>query len=129
MIESSRKHGPFDPRYPVLPKLAAPVWEPRPDENEQERLDWSAFLARFFPNHRRHDLETLTAYEAYRNRLGQRSPDQTSATWPSRVDRRRSGFLPVGEAPYAAASSSRFWVNGGRGSGRRLLLNIFAGSS
>jgi CspA family cold shock protein len=30
-------------------------------------LDWSAFSARFFPGRRRHDLEALKAYEAYRN--------------------------------------------------------------
>lgn len=31
-------------------------------------LDWSAFSARFFRGRRRHDLEALKAYEAYRNR-------------------------------------------------------------
>ena len=30
-------------------------------------LDWSAFSARFFPGRRRHDLEALRAYGAYRN--------------------------------------------------------------
>jgi hypothetical protein len=68
MVESARKHGPFDRRYPALPKLAAPIWEPRPDENDEEQLDWSALLARFFPNRRRHDHEALAAYEAYKNR-------------------------------------------------------------
>jgi hypothetical protein len=34
-----------------------------------ERLDWSVFLARFFPNRSRHDFEALAAYEAYRNRF------------------------------------------------------------
>ena len=32
-----------------------------------ERLDYSTFLARFFPNRRRHDFEAITAYVAYRN--------------------------------------------------------------
>jgi hypothetical protein len=30
-------------------------------------LDWSAFLRRYFPGRRRHDLEALKAYEAYRS--------------------------------------------------------------
>jgi hypothetical protein len=30
-------------------------------------LDWSAFSTRFFPGRRRHDLEALRAYGAYRN--------------------------------------------------------------
>jgi hypothetical protein len=60
MIETARKHGPFDRRYPVRPKLAT-SWEPRADA---KRLEWSAFLARFFPNRRRHDFEALAAYEA-----------------------------------------------------------------
>jgi hypothetical protein len=66
VFESSRKHGPFDSRYPTLPKLAAPIWDP--DENDEEQLDWSALLARFFPNRRRHDREALASYEAYKNR-------------------------------------------------------------
>jgi hypothetical protein len=107
MVESSRKHGPFDSRYPARTKLAPPTWEPRPGKNEQERLDWSAFLAQFFPDHRRHDHEALAGYEAYRNRLEQGSPDQTSATLQSRLDWRRSGFFSAAEAPYAAVSSSR----------------------
>jgi hypothetical protein len=36
-----------------------------------ETLDWSAFLARFFPNRRRHDFEALAAYESYRHALEQ----------------------------------------------------------
>jgi hypothetical protein len=30
-----------------------------------ERLDFSAFLARFFPGRRRHDFAAITAYAAY----------------------------------------------------------------
>ena len=29
-------------------------------------LDWLAFTAAYFPGRRRHDLEALTAYSAYR---------------------------------------------------------------
>jgi hypothetical protein len=69
MVESTRKHGPFDFRYPVRPKIATPVWELQGDRDGPGRLAWSVFLARFFPNRRRHDFEALAAYEAYRNAL------------------------------------------------------------
>ena len=69
MVESGRKHGPFDFRYPVRRKLATPVWELQPQRDGPERLEWSVFVARFFPNRLRHDSEALAAYEAYRNAL------------------------------------------------------------
>jgi hypothetical protein len=83
MVESSRRHGPFDVRYPLRPKLAAITWELQPGEDRLERLDWSAFLARFFPNRRRHDLEALAAYESYRNALGQASLAAGTVTGPA----------------------------------------------
>jgi len=67
MVESARKHGPFDRRYPVRPKRASPDWGLRPHESGAQRLEWSAFLARFFPDRHRHDFEALAAYEADRN--------------------------------------------------------------
>jgi hypothetical protein len=30
-------------------------------------LDWEGFLSRYFPERRRHDLEAITAYAAYRS--------------------------------------------------------------
>jgi hypothetical protein len=72
MVEPARRHGPFDTRYPVRPKLAATTWELHP-RDRLERLVGSAFLARFFPNSRRHDLGALAAYESYRNALEQAS--------------------------------------------------------
>ncbi|MGH3085262.1 MAG: hypothetical protein ACRDNP_14655 [Gaiellaceae bacterium] len=68
MVESGRKHGPFDIRFPVRRKIATPVWELQPDRDGPGRLEWSTFLARFFPNRRRHDFEALAAYEAYKTR-------------------------------------------------------------
>ena len=40
-------------------------------------LDWASFSAAFFPGRRRHDLEALTAYGAYRSAqdLGARPGD------------------------------------------------------
>jgi hypothetical protein len=69
MVESSRKHGEFDVRWPVLPKLAARTWVPERDDNDADQLEWSAFLRRFFPNRRRHDRAALAAYEAYQRWL------------------------------------------------------------
>jgi len=39
MVESARKHRPFDDRYPVRLKLPAPSWDLRPDGDGGERLD------------------------------------------------------------------------------------------
>jgi hypothetical protein len=64
MVESSRRHGHFDGRYPVLPKPAARRWVPDRDD-DGDPLDWSGFLGRFFPNRLRHDQAALAAYEAY----------------------------------------------------------------
>ena len=68
MAEPARKHGPLDDRYPSPLKLPAPSGL-RPTENGEERLDWAAFLARSFPNRRRHDFAAVAAYEAYREEL------------------------------------------------------------
>ena len=78
MVETARKHGPFDDRYPVRLKLPASSPDLRVDEDGGERLEWSQFLARFFPNRRRHDFAALAAYEAYR------VPVQASAERPAR---------------------------------------------
>jgi hypothetical protein len=57
------------PRQPVGLKLV-----PAPDADDLDRdanvqpvLDWQGFLARYFPGRRRHDLEALTAYAAYKS--------------------------------------------------------------
>jgi hypothetical protein len=72
MVEASRKHGEFDGRWPGLPKLAPRTWVPDPGDSDADELDWSAFLKRFFPNRRRHDLAALAAYEGYKRWLGLR---------------------------------------------------------
>jgi hypothetical protein len=69
MVESSRRHGEFDGRWPVLPKLAERAWMPQGADTDGDQLDWSAFLSRFFPNRRRHDLAALAAYQAYKHWL------------------------------------------------------------
>jgi len=43
-------------------------------------LGWQAFIARYFPNTRRHDLEPLTAYGAYKRAHGrQANPDRVAS--------------------------------------------------
>jgi len=39
------------------------------------RLDWNAFSTRSFPGSRRHDLQTISAYDAYSR--GGRRPEST----------------------------------------------------
>jgi hypothetical protein len=113
MFESARKHGPFDERYPARQKLPAPRWDLRLDGEGEERLEWSAFRGRFFPNRRRHDFEALAAYEAYRSTLAQRTQEQRPATHRALAGRRdgRSrnrpaaalARVPVSVAPSSAA--------------------------
>ena len=69
MVESSRRHGHFDGRYPALPKLVERRWVPESADAEGGQLDWSAFHRRFFPNRRRHDRAVLAAYQAYKHWL------------------------------------------------------------
>lgn len=68
MVESSRRHGHFDGRYPVLPKHVARTGVPVADADGVQ-LDWSAFLGRFFPRSRRRDGVALAAYDAYKHWL------------------------------------------------------------
>jgi hypothetical protein len=87
MIESSRRHGHFDARWHTKgvnpPRaLASPAHDCDPIqswENEGGRfsmsnendtsagLEWDAFSTRYFLGERRHNLEALKAYEAYRS--------------------------------------------------------------
>src|SRR5438128_561906 len=104
MVESVRKHGPFDDRYPVRLKLPAPSRDLRLDGEGGERLEWSAFLARFFPNRRRHDFAALTAYEAYRNTFDHRTPQQRPTPHRALPGRRDGGSR---SRPAAAVASAR----------------------
>ena len=44
---------------------AAPAPDP-PGAGVGEKLDWDAFSARYFPGRRRHDLDAVAAYGAYK---------------------------------------------------------------
>jgi hypothetical protein len=75
-LEHSRKHGPFDRRYPPIRHKPAPASLWRLGE---EPLDWQGFLARFFPDSKRHDFDALAAYESYVNDVEGRPADDSSA--------------------------------------------------
>ena len=66
-MEASRKHGPFDTRWPCAHKdrsSAEPTVSLRGEEVAQA-LDWDAFSARHFPERPRHDSHARSAYAAY----------------------------------------------------------------
>lgn len=67
VVEASRKHGPFDTRWPSTrnDSAAAVPTAPLRSEEAAEALDWEAFSNRYFPGRRRHDMEALTAYATY----------------------------------------------------------------
>jgi hypothetical protein len=64
-------------------------------------LDWQSFSTRYFPGRRRHDLEALTAYGAFRRRsrppLGRASGERAQADRPAHTD----DAVPVEEAVQA----------------------------
>jgi hypothetical protein len=96
MVKPTNKHRPFDTRYPARPTRITPKWVLQPD---QELLEWDAFLARYFPGSRRHDLEPLAAYGAYRTALAKASPPKDSARPQTQRTRRRRTLrtnTPVG---------------------------------
>jgi hypothetical protein len=68
VVEASRKHGPFDTRWPSARRdslAAVPTVPPFRAAEAAEALDWEAFSNRYFPGRRRHDMKALTAYATY----------------------------------------------------------------
>jgi hypothetical protein len=65
MLES-RKHGPFDLRWPQHARVRQPV--PAADGRSEgpDGLDWKEFCNRYVATRRRHELQALNAYAAYR---------------------------------------------------------------
>jgi hypothetical protein len=67
-VDPSRRHGRFDLRWPARPLRGAADWRaPAPVGlgDVPDGLDWEAFSTRYFPGRRRHDLEAISAYDAY----------------------------------------------------------------
>jgi hypothetical protein len=118
-IEQSRKHGAFDSRSPLIRHKPVPasLWR-----FGEERLDWHEFLARFFPDRRRHDREALAAYESYVNDVESRSAFCPVTASPSTA---APGALPDAtqlsedeEEPPATADTDRWQGEGGALAGR-----------
>jgi hypothetical protein len=68
-VEASRKHGPFDMRWPCARKDSSGALPTAPllgAAEVAEALDWYAFSARYFRERRRYDSEARSAYAAYR---------------------------------------------------------------
>lgn len=67
-VDVSRKHGPFDTRWPSGHTNGSRAPQGRLSAAAvAEALDWTSFSARHFGGRRRHDMETVAAYAAYRN--------------------------------------------------------------
>jgi hypothetical protein len=99
MIEASRRHGPFDLRFQLRDPLAAAA--AAPDAAVPESLDWEAFSALSFPGRKRHDLQAIKAYAAYRNggsvlRFADKSAES---------DAESEGMPPRAESPRQATRS------------------------
>ena len=67
-MEASRKHGPFDTRWPCARKdsSGAELTVSLAAQALAETLDWDAFSTRHFPERPRHDSQARSAYAAYK---------------------------------------------------------------
>ena len=64
-----------------------------------EKLDWDAFSARYFPGRRRHDLDAVAAYGAYKQGLDWQNSGAHKA--PTRLT-----LVPSDSVPAAIAAES-----------------------
>jgi hypothetical protein len=81
-----------------------------------EELAWDAFAARYFPERRRHDMEAITAYGAYREGRDWRN-DAPQTTSPPRLTLVPNEPAPAAEAerlPVAVAAEQVWEGEGGR---------------
>ena len=63
-VETERRRSmDSEPKRPVSDRLASAVSS---SMHVPEGLDWQTFSAAYFPRRRRHDLQALTAYSAYK---------------------------------------------------------------
>jgi hypothetical protein len=80
---------------PPLGVPSAPLLRPA---EEAQALDWDAFSTRYFRGRRRHDLEAISAYAAYKDGREMRSSDRPS---PPRLS-----LVPDEPAPTALEAAS-----------------------
>ena len=79
-VEAERSSG-TETKRPVTKAVAAVAGSARMTDG----LDWQSFSAAYFPGRRRHDLEALTAYGAYRRSHEVHAPSDA----PARIDAER----------------------------------------
>ena len=86
MIEPSRRHGAFDPRFTIHRSGGnRPAASCTPgSEDGAGALDWDVFSSRLSPG-RRHDFTLLKAYEAHRNSFCESTDEQRADREPVRV--------------------------------------------
>jgi hypothetical protein len=85
-VETSRRHGPFDTRWPCVHKDNSRALSTAPllsAAEAAEGLDWQAFSARYFPERRRNNFEALSAYAAYSQGREWRTPPARLRLVPS----------------------------------------------
>jgi hypothetical protein len=121
-VEASRRHGAFDLRWPaqrVRGAAGRPAAALTGLGDVPDGLAWDAFSARYVGERRRHDLEAISAYDAYKHgrpwRRSSRPLPKKRSIGPSetvlqRVDLERSAE-PQRTLALASASEAR---NGGR---------------
>jgi hypothetical protein len=89
VVEASRKHGPFDTRWPSARRDSAGAVSTAPPlrvEEAAEALDWEAFSNCYFPGRRRHDMKALTAYATFtQGREWRTTPARLSVVPPEHV--------------------------------------------
>jgi hypothetical protein len=88
-VEASRKHGPFDTRWPRARKDSSDAAATAPllrAAEVAETLDWDAFSNRYFRKRRRHDSAARSAYVAYQQgREWRTAPARLSLVPPEHV--------------------------------------------
>jgi hypothetical protein len=86
MVDVQQSGRDYAPSAPVFP--AAGVGE---------KLDWDAFSARYFPGRRRHDLDAVAAYGAYKE--GRDWQNSRANKTPRRLTLVPSESIPAAIAP------------------------------
>ena len=84
-VEVSRKHGPFDTRWPCVRRDSSDAEPSVPLDAAEaaEALDWDAFSARYFGERSRHDSEARSAYATYKQGREWRTPPARLRLVPS----------------------------------------------
>ena len=97
-VEVSRKHGPFDTRWPCVRRDSSDA-EPTVSldaAEAAEALDWDAFSTRYFCERDRHDSVARSAYAAYKHGHEWRNIGRPE---PPRLRLVPTGPVPAAEDP------------------------------